>query len=218
MEKILRIKKQSSPDSSPFWEDFTYEAVNASDTVATALSTLPVSWEHSCLQRRCGACAMVINGVPRLACGTRLSELKGGIVTVEPLRKFPVIKDLIVDRQAMMDSLQNLSVWFESEASVPDDSAEKMAFEASRCLQCGICLEVCPNYYPGGTFGGMAAMGSLARLISRLPPQQKKSIRKSYKNGVYEGCGKSLSCQNVCPAGIDIENLLVRCASRIIWR
>ena len=57
-----------------------------------------IAWECSCLQKKCGACAMRINGVPRLACDTKIGDLKSKTVTLEPLKKFPVVRDLIVDR------------------------------------------------------------------------------------------------------------------------
>ena len=143
MKKILHIKRQKAGESVPYWEDFSYESTDEAATVATALSTLPVVWENSCLQKKCGACAMVIDGLPRLACDTRLKDLKKEMVTIEPLRKFPVIEDLMVDRTTMMEQLKKLSVWFSAPA---ESGGEEMAFEASKCLQCGLCLEICPNF------------------------------------------------------------------------
>ena len=229
MKKILHILRRRSAEEKPYWEDFSYETQDAGATVATALSSLhaenrvcaskeefrPVMWEHSCLQKRCGACAMVINRVPALACDTRLSELRGDIVQLEPLKKFPVIEDLLVDRSVMMQNLKDLSVWLEGEAkSGPED----MAFEASRCLQCGICLEVCPNFAPGGSFAGMAGMAPLSRLIARLPGEQRGRVSRAYIKGVYEGYGKSLSCRDVCPADIQIDELLVKSNAAAVWK
>ncbi len=220
--------------SQPYWEDFIYEYEDEAATVATALRAIrekdrvsadqshqgdneefrEVAWERSCLQKRCGACAMVINGVPALACDTPLETLPGEKVTLEPLRKFPVVEDLIVDRTVMMENLKRLSVWLESEAKIV---SQDMAFEASRCLQCGLCLEVCPNFASGLSFGGMAAMVPIARLISEAPDQMRRTVAKNYKKGVYNGCGKSLACRDICPAEIDIENLLVKSNAAAVW-
>ena len=216
MKKTLRILRRASKDSEPYWQEFEYETADGSATVATTLMTLPVTWEHSCLQKKCGACAMVINKVPRLACDTRLADLKGDSVTVEPLRKFPVIEDLLVDRKDMMDRLEELKIWFADDADV--SRGREMAFEASKCLQCGLCLEVCQNFHTEGKFGGMAAMAPLARLISKMPDAQVKELRRSYKKAVYDGCGKSLACRDICPAGINIEDLLVRSNAAAIWK
>ena len=230
MKKILHIRRQETPEGEAYWEDYLYESSNESATVASALRELdasarvpeagekpyrPIAWEHSCLQKKCGACAMVIDGTPRLACDTRLSECRKETVTIEPLRKFPVIEDLRVDRSVMMDRLKTLSVWFEEDAK---ETGEQMAFEASKCLQCGLCLEVCPNFYSEGPFGGMASMASLSRLIAKLPESQRKTISKSYRKAVYNGCGKSLACRDICPAGIDIEDLLVKSNAAAVWR
>ncbi len=230
IRKILRVRRQADPSSEPYWEDFIYETEYLSATVAGALLELteerrlqnssqrlpyrPVVWEHSCFQKKCGACAMVIDGKPRLACDTKLIECKGETVTLEPLRKFRVIEDLRVDRSSMMDRLKTLSVWLENDAKT---SGEKTAFEASKCLQCGLCLEVCPNFYPEGKFGGMAAMAPLARLIAKSADGQRKDIRKAYRKGVYSGCGKSLACRDICPAGIEIEDLLIKSTAAAVW-
>lgn len=237
MKKILHILRRKSAEDKPYWEAFCFETEDAGATVATALSSLqgtdrirfaageeggsasrepfrPVMWENSCLQKKCGACAMVINGVPALACDTRLSAIPTEIIRLEPLRKFPVIEDLLVDRSVMMRNLKELSVWLEQDAQT---GSQDMAFEASRCLQCGLCLEICPNFAPEGSFAGMAAMAPLSRLIARLPKEQRKKTGRAYRKGVYSGCGKSLACRDVCPAGIQIDELLVRSNAAAVW-
>lgn len=230
MRKLLHILRRENSEGTPYWEDFIYDSDDEAATVATALRSIgaenrvnagagrepfrPVAWEHSCLQKRCGACAMVINKVPVLACDTRLGDIRSEKVTLQPLGKFPVIEDLLVDRSVMMENLKNLSVWLESEAKV---ASQQMAFEASRCLQCGLCLEVCPNFAPGMAFGGMGAMVPIARLIMEAPDEMRRSLAKNYKKGVYSGCGKSLACRDICPAGIDIENLLVKSNAAAVW-
>ena len=231
MEKYILILRQESPEAEKYWEKYIYKTEDRGATVATALGDLtrdqleekdktpsasyrPLAWDHSCLQKKCGACAMVIDGIPWLACRTRLAEC-GETVKVEPLKKFPLVEDLIVDRSAMMEELKKLSVWFEDEAKT---TGEKMAYEASRCLQCGLCLEVCPNFYTGGSFAGMAGMAPLARLLAKLPDSQRKKTAAAYRKAVYEGCGKSLACRDICPADIDLERLLVKSNAAALWR
>ena len=68
----------------------------------------PISWECGCMVRKCGACAMRINGVPRLACSVFLNTLKGTTVTLEPLSKFPLVKDLVVDRSILFENLKKI--------------------------------------------------------------------------------------------------------------
>ena len=93
-----------------------------------------------------------------------------------------------------------------------------MGYEASRCLQCGCCLEVCPNFDPEGTFFGMAAAVPVTRLLAELPASQREELSRLYREHVFEGCGKSLACRNVCPAGIDIDRMLVNSNAAAVWK
>jgi succinate dehydrogenase / fumarate reductase iron-sulfur subunit len=226
MKLRFDIRRQKSPDDKPYIQSILFETDDENMTVAAALNKInetadsPVKWECSCMQKKCGACAMVINGVPRLACGALLSEFaKKGIIKIvklEPLKKFPVVADLIVDRSIMMKNLKEMQIWFESAAKT--ENKKDISYEASRCLQCGCCLEVCPNFYPEGEFFGMSAAVPASRIIADMPENQKKEIQEMYRKNIYEGCGKSLACRNICPAGIDIDKLLVNSNAAAVWK
>ncbi|MBQ6505670.1 MAG: 4Fe-4S dicluster domain-containing protein [Flexilinea sp.] len=230
MIEILILRRENR-NAKPYWQRFTYEPQTSDDTLASVLTALnaredlqdadgnpaaPIRWECSCLQKKCGACAMVIDGRPRLACGARLSEFKKTI-RVEPLRKFPVVADLMVDRSVMFQNLKELQLWFESEAN-GKDKAMPIAYQSSRCLQCGCCLEVCPNFRPDGKFTGMASAVPMTRVLAQIPDTQKKEMTKAYRLHVYEGCGKSLSCRNICPAGLDIDEILLNSNAIAVWK
>ena len=227
----IRILRRKRKEKNSYWQTFLYTPKNNKETVASALTALndledlkdiegraadPVLWEHSCLQKKCGACAMVVNGRPVLACDTLLSELKKP-VTLEPLRKFPVVADLLVNREAMFQNLAKLEAWLSMDAA-PSESKNPEAYEASRCLQCGCCLEICPNYAADESFFGMAAMVPSARLLIQMNEEEKKHLRDAYKRHIYEGCGKSLACQNICPAEIDIQSLMARSNAAAVWK
>ena len=232
MKKKLDILRRQQGSGEPYHQVFLFETEDEGATVANALLWLnrqsplldvdgreaaPVRWESSCLQKKCGACAMVINGRPGLACDARLSNYKGDTVSLEPLRKFPVVEDLMVDRSILFSRLKELQIWLEENG--PSDSARNgLVYEASRCLQCGCCLEVCPNFHPDGRFAGTAAMVPMTRVLAESIGIQEKDLRKNYSRFIYEGCGKSLACHNVCPAGIDIEQLMVRSNAAAVWR
>lgn len=223
MKKTIKILRRKSREDKPYYESFPFASEDEGATVATALMqisrTSGLTWEHSCLQKKCGACAMVIDGMPKLACDTRLSECKGETVVVEPLRKFPVVRDLLVDRSAVTERLDALRVYPNAkrltergDVKTPrqircEERRDETAYEASKCIQCGLCLEVCPNYYREGSFAGMAGMAPMARLLAG---DDSKHLRKAYQKSVYEGCGKSLACRDVCPAGLDMDRLLSR--------
>ena len=191
----------------------------------------PLAWECNCLQKRCGACAMVIDGSPRLACDARLSEFaKKGQVTIEPLKKFPVIEDLIVDRTVLFSHLRQLKLWTEKRPDreknrdangIGDEEKRAAVYEGSRCMQCGLCLEVCPNFHAEGDFFGTASAVPVSRILAlqnAKPDTDLRALRKDYRARVFEGCGKSLACRNICPAGIDIDGVLARNAHTAVWR
>ena len=232
MKIKLDILRRENSESKPYTQSIIFETKDITATVATALTEInnnpetkdtngsrvkPIRWECSCLQKKCGACAMVINSKPRLACDAQLKDYsKNGSITIEPLRKFPVVADLIVDRSIMRENLKAMKVWFNSQTKA-DETVSDITYEASRCLQCGCCLEVCPNFYVGSEFLGMAAAVPTARIISAVPEEQKKEITSEYKKHIYSGCGKSLACRDVCPVGIDIDKLLVRSNGAAVW-
>ena len=225
---VLRRKNKEEP---AYLQSFLYEPKEPSETVATALRRLneqasltdkegnradPIVWENSCLQKKCGACAMVINGRPMLACDASLSALKSP-VRLEPLRKFPVVADLMVDRSILFQNLKDLNAWLTADAD-PSEKKNPDAYEASRCLQCGCCLEICPNFAVDGRLYGMASMVPAARLLVQMPEKEKKELAAEYKRHVFEGCGKSLACQDICPAGIDLQGLMARSNAAAVWR
>ena len=110
-----------------------------------------------------------------------------------------------------------MKVWFDAQTKA-DERVSDTAYEASRCLQCGCCLEVCPNFCVDESFVGMSGAVPMSRLISALPKEQEKELYKTYRKRVFEGCGKSLACRNICPAGIDIDGLLVSSNAAAVWK
>ena len=233
MNVTLKILRRERDVKESFWQCFRYVPKTDNDTVATALTELnkrenltdadgnparSVEWECSCLQKKCGACAMVIDGRPRLACDAPLREfVKAGRVRVEPLRKFPVVADLVVDRSVMFENLKTLRLWFEAEARI-SEAAEELAYDASRCLQCGCCLEICPNFYAGGSFFGMATVPITTRLLTEMTPKEYRVLAKLYAAHTFAGCGKSLACKDICPKKIDTEKLMVNANALALWK
>ena len=221
MKILFEITRQKSAEEKPYLHSVT---LNTDDTtIAQALSVInsgeladdPISFDCSCKQKKCGACAMLINGRPRLACDVRLSEFPKGKIALAPLRKFPVVRDLIVDRSVMFENLKRLGSWLDGGAENDDTG---LSYDASRCLQCGCCLEVCPNFFAGGEFFGAAALMSASRLIANAPDDQRKRLYSAYNEHLYNGCGKSLACRDICPAGIDAERLLVNSNAAALWK
>ncbi|MBQ3379975.1 MAG: 4Fe-4S dicluster domain-containing protein [Clostridia bacterium] len=232
MKVTLSVLRRENGNTESYWQDFKFETKSETDTVASALRALnerenltdinknparQIEWECSCLQKKCGACAMVICGRPRLACDTRISEFKDRVITVEPLKKFPVICDLIVDRRILFENLKTLRLWLNQDAQLGDRYRE-LAYEASECIQCGCCLEICPNFYINGRFFGMASVPITTRLLTEMTSSEAREIAKLYRQHTFEGCGKSLACKDVCPKKIDTEKLMVNANAFAIWK
>lgn len=232
MKYILHILRRKSGKEKPYTDSFEYETELENATVAAALTEInerqplvntdgeesqPIRWECSCLQKKCGACAMVICGRPMLACDARLSQFRKRDITVEPLRKFPTVSDLISDRTVLFENLKAMNIWLTGKA-VQSEKKSGLLYDSSRCLQCGCCLEVCPNFIPDNDFFGMAAMSPAARFLEEMSKKDGKNLSDLYRKHIYNGCGKSLSCRNICPAGLDIEELLVNSNAVSVWK
>lgn len=207
----VKILRQKFPDSKPYWECFIYKG-NINNSVAEMLDELNydddivdengspstrIAWECSCLQGKCGGCAMVINGKPSLACETFIKDLKGKTITIKPLSKFPVIRDLLVDRSVIHDNLKKAGTHIQkiNKQATDDDHT----YTLSKCLKCGLCLEVCPNYKKGTDFFGALFANDCYFIDSK---SLDSDIRQKYKKYFAKGCSKSLSCMDVCPMKI----------------
>ena len=210
----VKILRQNNPYSKPYWQAFNYDG-DMNVSVAAVLEYLNyndevkdedgnhadvISWECSCLQAMCGACAMVINGKPGLACDTFLRDLNGKELVLEPLRKFPVISDLVVDRGIIQENLKKANAYI-GEYQHDDKYTQDLEYQIGRCLKCGLCLEACPNYVKGVNFYG-ALFANDSYFINARRKSDKESIKKNYEEHFAKGCSKSLVCEKVCPVNI----------------
>jgi len=208
------ILRQRSPFDKPYWESFEYDGpadnsvaglidyLNYNDDIKdiSGKDTERIGWECSCLQGVCGACAMVINGVPALACETFIRDLKGDVITIRPLQKFPVVCDLVVDRSSIQENLMKTDMFIgEYDPSANEDHEHQ--YTAAKCLKCGLCLEVCPNYVNGKTFYG-AAFANDCYLVSSRNKGRRDGVKQVYNEHFGKTCSKSLSCMDVCPMNI----------------
>ena len=210
----IKILRQKSPDSEPYWESFDYSGtrdisvaamldhLNYSDDIINDAGerSVRIGWDCSCLQGVCGACAMVINETPALACETFLKDLRGNDVILRPLRKFPVLHDLICDRNSIHENLKRTNVYIE-EYHPREKEDHRHQYETAKCLKCGLCLEVCPNYTNGNTFFG-AVFANDCYLVYARNHKKSKDMNDTYAAHFGKGCSKSLSCMDVCPMNI----------------
>ena len=212
---LVRIKRQRAQHQEPYWQTFEYNNSNENATVVTVLNALNytddlfdiegkpagrIRWECSCMQGVCGGCAMVINNTPSLACSTFLKDIKGDLV-IEPLTKFPVIADLMVDRNIIHENINKVQAYLNDKTQI-NEVNDAHRYSVAKCLKCGLCLEVCPNYsYDTDFFGAVFANDSY--LLYSNQTKDQKQLVNAYKKHFASHCSKALSCQTVCPVKIE---------------
>ncbi len=220
----VRIQRQQDADSSPFWEDYSIPyrpnmnvisvlmLIREESVTADGKTALPISWDAACLEEVCGSCSMNINGVPRQACSSLVDRLPDPIV-LEPFQKFPVVRDLVVDRSSMFENLKRVQAWVPIDGTYdlgegPRIAEEERAelYKLSQCMTCGCCVEACPQVNDHSDFIGPAAI-SQARLFNNHPTgkmHQSGRLDALLGEGGIQGCGKAGNCVRVCPKGIPL--------------
>jgi succinate dehydrogenase / fumarate reductase, iron-sulfur subunit len=174
--------------------------------------TTPVIWESVCLEEVCGACSMVINGKPHQACSSLIDQLEQP-VRVAPLKTFPVMRDLLVDRTRMFDALKKVKAWVPIDGTYDlgpgprmPEKTRQWAYELSKCMTCGCCLEACPNVNEKSDFMGPAPL-SQVRLFNAHPTgamHKEDRLAAIMGEGGITSCGNSQNCVEVCPKGIPL--------------
>ncbi|MBM7571989.1 succinate dehydrogenase iron-sulfur subunit [Aquibacillus albus] len=220
----LIITRQDSPDSTPYEETFNVRyrenmniisalmEIQRNPVNANGEKTAPVAWESNCLEEVCGACSMVINGTPRQACSTLVDKLEQPI-RLAPMATFPVMRDLAIDRSRMFDSLKKVKAWIPIDGTHDLGPGPRMpekkrqwAYELSKCMTCGVCLEACPNVNSKSEFIGPAPLSQVRLFNSHPTGEMNKGERLTalMEDGGLAGCGNSQNCVQVCPKGIPL--------------
>ena len=220
----LIITRQDSPEGRPYKETFKVPyrpnmnvisalmEIRKNPVNAEGKKVAPVVWEMSCLEEVCGACSMVINGKARQAC-TALVDKLGDTITLEPMSTFPVIRDLMVDRQRMFESLKKVKAWIPIDGTYDlgpgprmPEAEREWAYELAKCMTCGVCLEVCPNVGPHSKYMGPQAVNQV-RLFNTHPTGKMNAherLEALMGDDGLEGCGNSQNCVQACPKGIPL--------------
>ena len=173
------------------------QKIAESPVTADGKNVAPVVWDCNCLEEVCGSCTMVINGRVRQACTALIDNLlkdKPEGIELRPMTKFPVIRDLMVDRSRLFASLEKVKAWVPVDSYYdmgpgPRQSQEQQqfAYEYSKCMSCGCCLEACPQFLkmellkqPDETPGGVsraAARGGRSLLHRRPRHRPGRSVQ-----------------------------------------
>jgi len=173
-----------------------------------------VAVRYSCRQATCGSCGMIINGRPRLACFTKISELDSDVVTVEPMNNFPIVRDLAVRFERLFDSHQKIKPYLirpgdeEADCSTkellqtPEEHERYIQF--ANCIKCGLCNSACPTMATDSSFVGPQALAQAYRYVadSRDGGRDERLRIIDESHGIWR-CHFAGSCSQVCPKGVD---------------
>ncbi|WP_457633337.1 succinate dehydrogenase iron-sulfur subunit [Oceanithermus desulfurans] len=224
--KLLRYNPEA--DQAPHWESYQLDA----DPMDRVLDLLhKVKWEtdgtlafrRSCGHAICGSCAMMINGVNRLACKTLVQDLSGDTITIEPIRGLPVEKDLVVDMEPFFKAYKAVKPYFINDDPPParerlQSPEEREIFdEGTKCILCAACTTSCPSFWANKKYIGPAAIVQAHRFIfdSRDQAWAERLRILADRDGVWR-CRSVFNCVEVCPREINIKRAIAEVQEAII--
>jgi fumarate reductase iron-sulfur subunit len=178
-----------------------------------------VSYRWSCRMGVCGSCGMMVNGEPKLTCAAFLTDYAPGPVRVEPLKNFPVVRDLVVDIEDFMAKLASVKPWLIRDEEKPPSEGEHLQTPAqldeykqySMCINCLLCYSACPVYGLDPHFIGPAAIALAQRynMDSRDQGKRQRLEILSQHEGIW-GCTFVGECTKVCPKHVDPAGAIQR--------
>lgn len=228
----FKIRRRESQSAASYWETFELRYRRNLNVISALMeirkdpvtiegkTTTPPVWDMSCLEQVCGICTMVIDGRVRQSCSALVDDLLiasgGNTITLEPMSKFPNVRDLKVDRSRMFEHLKQVNAWIELDgtydlgpgAPISNDVAQER-YAYSRCMTCGCCLEACPQYGEDNYIGPQAI--AQARLFNMHPTG--KMTTEERLNGLMgddgiTNCGNAQNCIEVCPMSIPLTKAI----------
>lgn len=237
----FRIKRCDGPGKPSRWESFDVKVakgeganvlaclqrIAANPVTVDGVMTTPVVWDAGCLEEVCGACTMVINGRVRQSCSCLIDNYApndGDEITLEPMKKFPVVRDLFVDRARMFETRKRIKAWVPIDGLYatgpgPKESPEtqQIRYIFSTCMSCGCCLDACPQYllepdeskwstsYVGASEIGQVRLFNLHKTGAELA---KERLDAMIAPGGVNECGQAQNCVKVCPRGIPLTDAI----------
>jgi len=161
-----------------------------------------------------------------MACSALLDKLKHPI-TLEPFSKFPVVRDLAVDRSVLFENLKKVKAWIPVDGTYdlgagPRQSAEEqeLAYPLSRCISCCCCMEACPQFNESTGFVGAATI-SQVRLFNTHPTgkgQKVDRLQALMGDGGIQECGYAQNCVEVCPKDIPLTKSIADVGGQVMWQ
>lgn len=224
----FEIKRQASPDAPAVWEKFEIAwrpgmnvisammEIAANPVTADGRPTTPITYESNCLEEICGSCAMLINGRGHMACSSLVDNLEQPI-RLEPLTKFPLVRDLQVDRSVLFENLKKVKGW------VPIDGTydlgpgprvfpqeQEISYPLSKCISCTLCMEACPQFNEDTGFVGAATIAQV-KLFNNHPTGKvlkEERLRAMAGDGGIQDCSFAQNCVRICPKMLPLTNAI----------
>src|SRR3979490_444786 len=237
----VEIKRQSNPDAPATTEKFEVPyrpgmnitsllgeiALNPVDVSGPA--TTPLTYDSNCLEEICGSCAMLINGKAAMTCSALVDKLTGPnkdqTITLAPLRQFPVLRDLAVDRSVLFENLKAVKAWVPIDGSYDlgpgprlTQQDQEVAYPLSRCISCCCCMEACPQFNEDTGFVGAATIAQV-RLFNTHPTGaalKRERLLALMGDGGIQECGYAQNCVEVCPKDIPLTQSISEVGGQVM--
>jgi succinate dehydrogenase / fumarate reductase iron-sulfur subunit len=234
---ILRVYRGIA--GKQYWEEFELSLAPGLNMISALMEiqknpvnrkgerVTPVAWEQGCLEEVCGSCSMLVNSRPRQGCTALIRELlpSSGVLTVAPLTKFPLIRDLVVDRTSVFDALKKVQAWVAVDDAYNRGPGPKISPELQEamyvlatCMSCGCCSEACPQVHARSSFIGPAAI-SQARLFNAHPVgglMARERLHVLTEEGGVSSCGNAQNCAAVCPKKIPLTESIAVMGRQVV--
>jgi len=233
---LFKIKRQPTPGAKAYWEEFELPLRSGMNVISSLMeiaanpvtregkATTPITYDSNCLEEVCGSCAMLINGRARMACSALVDKLEQPI-RLEPFSKFPVVRDLAVDRSVLFENLKAVKAWVPIDGSYDLGSGprvtmqeQEVAYPLSRCISCCCCMEACPQFNENTGFVGAATI-SQVRLFNTHPTGaalKRERLAALMEDGGIQECGYAQNCVEVCPKDIPLTRSIAEVGGEVM--
>jgi succinate dehydrogenase / fumarate reductase iron-sulfur subunit len=178
--------------------------------------TTPITYDSNCLEEICGSCAMLINGRARMACSALVDKLEQPI-RLAPLSKFPVVRDLSVDRSVLFANLKAVKAWVPIDGTYDLGAGprqfpqvQEQRYPLSNCISCCCCMEVCPQFNDVTNFVGAATIAQV-KLFNMDPAGavlKEERLRALAGEGGIQECGYAQNCVMACPKELPLTEAI----------
>ena len=213
----LKVYRHIPGKDSSYYDEFEVPVERWSTVLDVLLHTKAnmdhsIAIRYSCRMASCGSCGMMINGIPRLACHTKINELDTDVITCKPLANFPIIRDLVPDFDTFLGQHKDMKPYIINDIKTDKKTKEFLQspkeldkfMQFSYCIKCGLCYSACPVVATDKKFPGPQALAQMYRYFADNRDQAADERKKIIDNrhGIWR-CHFAGSCSKVCPKGVD---------------